>query len=181
MICLLASVSCKEDEENVPAPIQTGNGSGNVVFNGKTLQAKTGVYEDKGATSLGEDEESHYNYAFNITDASASSLTRMTFNLYLEVFSAGASSFRTGTFEWFHPFEYEEEDILGKNGFWGALYVDSNNDGALGVGDEMHEIWGGQATVSGSGKDFTISYNLTLENGKTVTGSFTGKFVEAED
>ncbi|WP_224994422.1 hypothetical protein [Cesiribacter sp. SM1] len=183
IFCLLASVSvsCKEEEEDTPAPAETSNGSGTVVYNGKTFQAKTGVYEDKGATSLGDGDHSHYNYAFNITDASPSTLTRMTFNLYLEMFSAGTSGFRTGTFEWFHPFEFEQEEVQNTNSFWGDLYVDGNNDGVLGMGDDMHEIWGGQVTVSGSGTDYTISYNLTLEDGKTITGSFTGKFIKAED
>ncbi|MCC9166929.1 hypothetical protein [Pontibacter harenae] len=169
-----ALASCSDDDDDNATPSLDDK----VEYDGQTYNLRTGVVEDYGTG----DVEGHYNYDFYVTDGTlvveddeAASLENAKILVYTELFSSGEAAFTTGTFTFVQ--DAESSQANGKHVFENAeVIVDSNNDNILDENDDVFEATGGTVTVSGSNNNYTLDFNLTLNNGKTARGNYSGNF-----
>jgi hypothetical protein len=105
--------------------------------------------------------------------------------VFTELASAGASEFKTGTFQYMND---DEDDNLSdaqleakykdKSFFVDArVYIDTNGNKKLKEETPIRAN-GGTVKVAKSGNTYTIEYNLTLENGKTLKGRNASTFTK---
>jgi hypothetical protein len=107
--------------------------------------------------------------------------------------SPGSTGFKAGTFEFTNWTEditdlsnedmtMQEFDTKYRNKAFiplGLLVTDTDGDKNWEEETGL-EITGGTIKVSGTSPNFSTEYDLTLEGGKTVKGSFAGKFNEVQ-
>lgn len=163
---LLSLASCKDDEGGTPI-------TNNVRFNDQTYAMKTGVFTDYGAGGI------HYNIDFLLIDRSEAEIRAMAGGeyllLYTELFSPSTNAFETGTFEY-----YDGTDPEGKYYFEYAYIEKYDTDTETSVFE--YEATGGTVTVSGgTNNEYTITYDLTMEGGRRLTGSFRGTFLDGDE
>ena len=170
VLALLATASCKDDDSDVDADPITGN----FMFDGKGYTARKGFVVDNGGL------QTHYNYDFYLVDKADITLSDLesstgelntTFFLFAELFSPGDDEFRTGTFTFNENADDDDYFFVDVD-----LVVDSNNDNKLSLADTFYDAEGGTITVAGTPNNYTLTFNLTLDNGKKLTGSYTGNF-----
>lgn len=175
LLCGLFMISCSEDnpEDDINPSVTNA-----VLYDGTTYQINRGLIEDYGP------DNSHYNYDMILTDGTIgdNDVDNETFIFYLELFSAETSGFKTGTFTYVYEEELSEMEA-GKSYFTSnsSLYIDVNNDGIVNDDDEEISVTGGTLTISGSGANYTLVYDLTLENGKTLKGGYEGSFTVSDE
>lgn len=151
-----------------------GGGDNKLFFNGQEVEANAGVILDFGSNG------SHYNSDFLVTDdanftADAAEL-RGSYLLYSELFSAGTQTFVPGTF----VYATAEDDVSALDFHLTSLYVDADEDGFITENDAEVPVTDGTVTVSEDNGIHTIEYDLELEGGIVLTGSYTGEFSYAE-
>ncbi|MCC9166928.1 hypothetical protein [Pontibacter harenae] len=200
LLCLLLAgftfVSCSKDDDEDTTPSLNNQ----IEYNGTTYNIQTGIIEDWGSVGLSDGDEdlyisndnvTHYNYDVSITDGTLQANSDgelenvgATVFVYAELLSPGTTNFTTGTFSYI---EYEDdltqEQIDAKynnKSFFEDAYIviDANGNGTLDASDASSIAYatGGTITVSGSNNNYTVDYNLTLDNGRTIVGSYSGDF-----
>jgi hypothetical protein len=106
-----------------------------------------------------------------------------SFAVFSELASAGAAEFNTGTFNYVDASNDNslndtqlEAKYKNKSVFSDVeVYIDTNGNGLL--GDEIPvEANGGTIKVSGSNNNYTLEFDLTLTNGKTLKGKTASSF-----
>ncbi len=160
-----------------------------LVYNNTNYTIKDGGIEDYGAfPPLDNGITSHYNFDFYIFDADFTIVTEgediyweappdATFGFYAELFSPGIGGFQTGAFQFMDLSNANQSSINGKYFFdYADVYIDSR-----GFFDENgeerdnfqveQEVVGGTITVSGSGLNYTLNVDVTLQNGQRLQGS----------
>ena len=161
MFGLLTLASCGKDEDPAPA--------GSVDYDGQSYALNNGIYFDNGA------DDTYYNNYFLASDGtldlaaifaeSVQGKAGMSFDLY----SVGTDEFKSGTFT-----IKNNTIILGRQEAENYGYVefsyDSNNDGKIDETDDSIEAKSGTVTVSGSNYD--MEFNLVLANDKTLKGVY---------
>lgn len=163
-------MSCEKDDDD------DDGGSNSIVFDGTSYSIKDGLISDYGAY------DTHWNYDFVLVNAALTEVTEdgytyfdapeATFYVYAELFSPGTSSFQTGTFQYM-SYDASAEDVDGKYYFYDVTVGTRNADGT----NEMdYEATAGTVKVTGSGSNYTIEFDVTVEGGKTVKGSYSGTF-----
>lgn len=193
LLGLLATASSCTDDD-AAAPAKPANG---ITYDGQSLAAKTGVLGDIGPIDIfnqddeGEEEEwrkgegqnTHYLKSFSITDATDENL-EMSYLLMANLYSPG-TSFTNGTFNWFDINTFDEGDVLNKPVYVVSLLFDGNGDGDvmdfMTGEDGIHLPTDGKVTVSGSGVNYTINFDLTFPGGKKLKGVYSGDFVPMEE
>jgi hypothetical protein len=162
LLGLLSAGGCNKEAEE-PANLAT--------LGGQSYALKRGL-----ALDYGTFEDSHHNLDFFITDDADLSIGSEQVNgkilIYLELFSAGDTGFKTGTFTY-----NSSSDIADQPFFrYADVSVDINNDGILEFEEGLMEVIGGHVTVSGTSPDFTVSYDLLLPNNKKLLGRYSGSY-----
>jgi hypothetical protein len=179
-------VACEKDDDD-----DDDNGNNTIVFDGTSYTIVDGLVEDYGEYDpIESGEYTHWNYDFSLLDVEFTQETEegytywdapesASFFAYAELFSPGTTSFQAGTFEFIEYDSATPENIDGKF-FFNEAYMGIKVDG-----DETgFEATAGTVKVSGSGSNWTIEFDLTLEGGKTAKGSYSGTFKmedESED
>ncbi|MBP0905612.1 hypothetical protein ACFSKN_10425 [Mariniflexile gromovii] len=145
----LAIVSCSKDDDDKEIFTNT------VEYDGISFNVEQADIFDYGTY------QGYYNYEFELEGTSSDEIP---FYIYMDLYSKGTESFRTGTFEF-----YNSEDIEGAPDFvfaYAELRVDN--------GDYIEAV-GGTITVTKNGDIYTISAQITLENDEVVTVSYSGE------
>ena len=173
--------SCSSDDEKVVEP----EAKNAFTYDGKEYGLKDGYIVDYGNIDpFYNYDDTHYNYDFYISDGeyvkeqediwydAVDAVTEIS--LYL--FYPSSTTFGEAEFA-FYDDETILDDIRDKAVFAAEVWFDANGNG---VRDEDGDPWidatGGTVTVTGSDKNYTLFYELQLEDGKTVKGSFSGEF-----
>lgn len=186
-------VSCSSDDEDTAEPEVKKS----FTYDEKEYELKSGVINDYGDVDpLYSYEPTHFNYDFSITDGeyiftekSENSdydyfeLKNASVEVYFELFYPSISTFEAGTFEFISEEEITVDKIKNKAFFSHVeVWFDDNGNRKR---DEIEDRWidavGGTVTIAGSGKNYTLVYELQLENGKTLQGEFTGEFKYLKD
>lgn len=168
-------MACSDDDDD-----DDDNGT-SITFDGTNYTIADGTIEDYGAYNP-LDEASHYNYDFHFSDKAFIEYTEegytyweadttSTFYIYAELFSPGTSAFQTGTFEYMDSEGLTQSDIDGKFFFY-DVYVGTRS------GDTFmdYDATSGTVTVSGSGTNYKIEFDVTFTGGKKLTGTYEGSF-----
>ncbi|BDD11790.1 hypothetical protein FUAX_42220 (plasmid) [Fulvitalea axinellae] len=169
----LASCSSDNDDE--------GTTKNSVTLNDASYTLSDGLFIDYGAG------QTHYNKDFYVIDGQFVQQTTNGSNGYdvenaklmivAEMYSLGTEKFVPGTFEYIDGQTATPDDVKDISFFYPALAViDSNDDGKFTQTDTSFPIKGGKVTVSGTSPNYEVSYEVTLDNGKTMKGSFSGAF-----
>ncbi|MBL3655804.1 hypothetical protein [Fulvivirga sediminis] len=157
--------SCGSDDDG-----DTATANGTVTYDGKDYSLTNGFMFDYGA------EDGHYNIDFTAHDGTANIADETvtgTVTVYSELYSPG-TSFQTGTFTYMSFFDDPEADDFY---FYSAsITIDSDGNGKINEDDNTYSATGGTIVVTGGGDNYTLVYNLTLSNGKKLTGTVSGKF-----
>ena len=189
------AVACKEDEDN---PNPNPGGTTNTEYNGTKYAIKNGFYQNIGSMDYYFDDEAdtktHYGYSMVLTDGTPvikdgqpESLPDGKIVIVTSLLSPGTSGFKTGTFEFAKDWvsdmmtlEEEAYDAKYKNKYFAPIaLVFTDSDGDKDWEDETGvAVTEGTFKVTGTAPNFTTEYDLKLTGGKTLKGSFAGKFSE---
>jgi len=137
-----------------------------------------------GSFSVYGDEDTHVNNDFYIANGnidynnSTGNVEEINGNLaiHAELASPGATEFKTGTFNYIDGSNDNslseaqlEAKYKNKPFFEAGIYIDTNGNGLM--SDETPvKANGGTIKVSGSNNTYTLDFDLTLTNGKTLKG-----------
>ena len=188
------AVSCTDDDKDTnPGP----DNANKIEYNGANYTIKKGFFQDGGAQDLVGEEESHYNHNFFLTDGnvnlnndgSLQNAGDAKIVIMTGLLSPGAASFKTGTFEYSNI--VQDATTLPESEFdakyrpryvmlMGTVIVDTDGDKNF-EEETAQVVTGGTIKVSGTKPNYSTEYNLTLDGGKTLKGSFTGSYTQVAD
>lgn len=158
-----ALVSCSDDDDGGES-----NGTGNVTYDGANFNLSQGFITDYG------EEDGLYNYDitllsddFNV-DFADEEVVGTGEILYFELWTDQSSGLKNGTYVM-----SDTEIDLGMTYAEFALNYnfDADDDGFL-------EATDGEITVNRSGNTYTLDFDLTFENGKSLNGRYVGTLFE---
>lgn len=181
-VALLASVftACKKDNGDDDDKLDTGLNN-QLEYNGTKYALKSGFVTDYGS------DEAHYNYDFELADGTFDNegdSDNSTVEVYFELYSSGSSSFKTGTFQFITATDDDEitdAKFSNKNFFsYGDILIDKNSDMEF-DDNEVIEVTGGTVIVSGTARNYTVEFDVSLEDGKKAKGKFSGSFGYYDD
>jgi len=158
-------LSCSKDKDEVEPDIETKN---ELSYNGQTYPLNHGAIEDY------EYDGSHTNYEFHLFHIISESDPVVPTYLFVDLFSPNESGFKGGTFHYIDT-DNGEVDLEGKYYFDDGSFARNINVETEEI-EEYADIKGGTVKVSGSGADYKLEFDLVLENGKNVKGSYGGTF-----
>ncbi|WP_114779208.1 hypothetical protein [Botryobacter ruber] len=188
LLIVFLSVSCKDDSEHV-SPVLS-----NTEYSNAKYTIKNGFIQDGGAVDIFLDSEAehttHYNYNLILTDGTpvfedndVVSMNDGKIVISALLLSPGTAAFKTGVFEyddWSDHLDLEEEDLIARyqnKYFFPLAMVFTDTDGDKNWQEETAAlVTGGTIKVSGTAPNYTTEYDLILLGGKTLKGSFAGKF-----
>ena len=178
---IIIVLTCCSDDQTEQA-----SNDNTLVYGEQSYPMDAGMFRIDGGT------ENHYHVDIATTDGSITPTYVNVGNLVIpiwrplgekvefwaEMYSAGTTSFTTGTFEFSTTTEQEVDDPSLKDiSFFNEAYVGFDADGDNVVREEEEiMVSGGTITVKGSYPDYEILFDLQLENGRSVTGSYSGEF-----
>ena len=116
-------------------------------------------------------QDPHFNQEFYVFDISRADDNLVPVYVFVDLYSAG-ESFSGGTFPFMDP---RQDDVHNKHYFDNGfvlfnMHLDSEE------AESFYAIEGGTVNVSGSGRQYAITFDLLLDNGARVTGSYGGTF-----
>jgi len=136
-------------------------------YNGVTLEMLNGIiFEDGPSPLLPPGPNTHFSQNYVISDGDISGsgenaqFTNNSYLLDLFLLTPGTSEFQLGTFDFI--LDGGDEDFL-----FDAILFDGGTD-ILAIGGEI--------TVSGSMDDPTVEFSIELEDGNTITGTYSDGF-----
>lgn len=175
--------SCSDDDED-KGPAATNS----FTYSGNEFEIKDGFIDDSGEWELIDDPDgftpSHYLYVFHMTDGtfeltpnSYYAESNAEYVVYLSLFYSSTTTFGTGEYSFVDPDNATENDLKNKPVFTGSIWFDQNGNGERdwSTEDDLEAV-GGTVTVSGSDKNYTLHFELQLEDGKTLKGSYGAEF-----
>lgn len=175
---LLFLCSCSKDEDEPKNELNV------LTFDGTPYTMVDGIVEDYGHGFLFDNGSSpHYNFDFSVFDGEVTLIENgytsigVSLEVYIELFAPG-ESFTAGTFSFVNEDTATESDVVGKYIFADASVTVVPDSGS----DVDYEAVGGSVTVSGSGTtDYTIEFDLQLEGGTSLTGTYSGDFQYSDE
>jgi hypothetical protein len=184
---IVGFTACSKDD---PTEVDTTN---TIQYDGTTSTLKTGALVDFGASPYYGSANTHLNYDFYVTDGaiianSAGELDDIKGKIGVWVWleSPGATSaFKTGTYNFIDGSndsslsdaqlrtKYENKFFIAGS----SLYINTNvNTSFDDTATQEIEIKSGSVTVSGTKPNYTITYDLVMENNKTIKGNYSAGF-----
>lgn len=184
---ILVQISCNNDDDGEsPDPADPSNP---ISYAGIEYTINAATYSNNGNyDSFNQDfeqnqEEStfesatHYGYDFVLTDGtldSTNSITGATITIQVQLFSGSTGSFQTGTFRYAAPLEVSENpNIVADQSYFTSLSV--NLDG------EQRQASSGTVTVTGSGNNWSLVFDVTLGVSTTLKGQHSGTFTDTTE
>ncbi|UZO80057.1 hypothetical protein NBT05_14015 [Aquimarina sp. ERC-38] len=151
----LGFVSCSKDDDDSTEVILKNQ----MIYEGRTFSIDSVFIEDYGIND-GQEEDGtrYYNYDFYLFGKSGDEALNFITELYAPL--ENGDTFRTGTFE-----NLSKTNI---DSFYHLSFVEFK--------DKDLESDTGNIKVEGQGETYTISGNLTLENGESIEIGYSGKF-----
>lgn len=195
-VALLSFSACSDDDDDSNPNGNNPPASSSISFDGKSYNMKSGLVIDYGATSIEVfAPETHYNYDFIVTDGPINFVqdsvngdfylpgSNSTISVNIELLSPDTSNFKSGTFNFIDEDSVSVASASGKY-FFSYGEVELDNDGVV-DGDfdgPEFDVVGGFVVVSGtSASNYSINYNLQVEGGRTLTGTYSGSFIYEND
>jgi len=161
----LSVFSCSKDKEEPAPEIDAKN---ELEYNGQTYSLNHGAVTEYGY------DGTHTNNEFHLFKVIAEDNPVVPVYLYLDLYSPHENTFSGGTFH-FIDTDGPEVDLEGKAYFDDGFLIRNMN-----LTDETAEevvyVNGGSVKISGEGTQYKLEFNLELENGETVIGSYGGSF-----
>ena len=160
---------------------EAGNGDGspdqgegeNPSLGESTFELNSGIIVDSGS------EGTHYKYSFFLSSEEEINIDNDEFTegenyVVLQLHSAGIDAFKTGTFNLISGSPFANQNYLGL-----AQVTEAYNPEM----PQTLEATLGSVEVERMNDEFTLTFDLTLNNGQKLTGSFGGAFpiYDAED
>lgn len=97
----------------------------------------------------------------------------------VELVSSASDQFEVGSFEFIEADGSVDPALAGVNALIGGVVsYDSDNSGKIDSQDEVMLVVGGNVNITGSRPDWSVTFDLSLNNGETMTGQFDGDYIE---
>ncbi len=173
-------VNCPDEFTGViPGPGISNTGNGSVVNNGTGASITTAVFEALSTSTTSSIVEIQlHNGEFrsiertvtNGTDTATqidTAVYNATVFISMELSQDGTDGFSGGSFDVNVPDSLNyAPDVF--------FFIDQDGDRKPSTQQEVSDAVSGNINVSGSAPDWLITFDLTLQNGSTLTGSYTG-------
>lgn len=178
-------VECPGDLDTpIPGPGVSNTGSGALVNAGRTWPVNTANYDllfssnAESATQLILHDGEYRSRVRSVTNGTDTAIG-VEWGIYnasvlidMELVQIGQESLTGGSFEveadTFVAATNRVSDII--------VFTDKDGDSKPSAIDEVFEVLSGNVNVSGVAPDWTVTLDLTLEDGSTMTGNYTGSF-----
>lgn len=158
-------LSCSKDKDEAGPAIDAEN---ELSYKGQTYPLNYGAIKDY------KFDGSHTNYEFHLFYVISESDPIIPTYLFVDLFSPNESGFKGGTFHYIDT-DNGEVDLEGKYYFDDGSFARNINIETEAI-EEYSNIKGGTVKVLGSGANYKLEFDLALENGKNVKGSYGGTF-----
>ncbi|SDL76212.1 hypothetical protein SAMN05421823_10850 [Catalinimonas alkaloidigena] len=156
-LSVLFAVACGDRKDPAPAS--------NFKYDGKTYELNVGYYESYGANGDGS-----YDMDIFLMAESSDSTSSTLDGVYLDLNTSSAEGLVAGTY----TFAEERKAFSMVDGSVSIHYNTVDE-----TGDE-YGIVGGTVEIAGTGSTYEITFDLTLDNSKQVTGTYKGKLLPFE-
>ncbi|WP_181306739.1 hypothetical protein [Rufibacter sp. XAAS-G3-1] len=175
LLCGFLTVSCGDDDEEQLPSLEN-----QLEYFDTIYDLTLGASLDAGATGFST-TNTHHVQAFLLTDVNQNTGAEKV-NLVFYTYSLGASSFKTGRFEYanFAGLTLAQRTATyGNKSFFlnSYLVVDLNNDKQL-DNTEVVRIASGSVNISGTAPNYTLDCHVVLENGQTLRAQYSGEFID---
>jgi hypothetical protein len=188
MLILLAIVvsiaSCKPERNDPP--------ENTIEYNSTIYNITNGAFIDHGSSNYYGTADTHYDNDFYITDGAfvynnTGEITDANGKIVIAAYlsSYGTSSFKTGTYTFIDDANdssltdaQTKSKYENKYFFTEAIVAISDNNSSL-VNANPIFVTSGTIIVEGTKPNYTLKYDLILDNGNTVKGMYNGTFKEA--
>jgi len=94
---------------------------------------------------------------------------------FVDLYQAGTDTFTGGSFT-VRPFDDANEAVTSNVADLGALLVDTNLDKTINLDSEVIVAVSGNVNVTGEAPNWSVTFDVTLKNGRTITGGYDGDF-----
>lgn len=189
---LLDAVDCSADlDTSLPGPGIAATGSGSLIVTGDVRPISAAMIDISYRNTI----QDFIEVDFQLHDGNIRSLvqqssdgsdttTRVDWGIYdatillsMEIRQAGSASFTGGSFDVvrFVDGEAPEQENYA---FEPALFIDKRSDGILTASDEILQVASGNVNITGTEPDWSVTVDLTLEDGTSVTGAYAGTFYQ---
>jgi len=157
--------ACSKDGDAVP-DIDAEN---ELTYDGQVYPLTNGTFE------LYDFDGEHSNQEFSVFDATRVNADLVPIYVFVDLYAA-SEPFSGGTF----PFmDVDQEDVTDKY-YFDDGFVILNMNLSTQDAESFLPVTGGTVKVSGSGLTYSMAFDLQLDNGKHVVGSFEGAFEELD-
>ena len=170
--CVLLITGCKESSTDSDPDSNSDN---NFLYDGKTYSLESGIIYDYGEGTTG-----FRNYDFLITekeedfeDESEEAEINSDYYIYFWLESLVASSFTGGTFNFDDSDEAEASHLYDGT----LIFIINASEDDF----EAYFVTAGSVDVSISGDTYTLEFDVTLNNDKTMVGEFSYDFEIIDD
>lgn len=157
IVLQLAVMGCEDESDEDPI-------IGEIEYNGQTLTFRDGIIYDNGP------EDGYYNYDFVIAEQVEDFQDESEFNseygIFLWAESNGESGFNSGSYI-MPPDTTAGDNILFIAGYLTNITTNSSTN---------MPATSGSVDITRSGDTFTLTFNLTLQDGNTFTGTIEDEF-----
>jgi len=165
IIMSISIFSCSKDKDEVEPIIDAKN---ELSYNGQTYPLNYGAIDDY------EYDGSHTNYEFHLFKIVSETDPVVPIYLFLDLFSPNEGGFKGGTFHYIDT-DNGEVNLDGKYYFDDGYFARNVNIETDAV-EEFVYIKSGTVKVSGSGSEYKLAFDLVMDNGKSIKGSYGGTF-----
>ncbi|UII27545.1 hypothetical protein LVD15_03685 [Fulvivirga maritima] len=179
--------SCSDDDSKEGPEV-----TNSFMYNSNTYEVKDASITDYGADRV--EGHDYYYYEFSLTNGSYELVEDSvdpdyfyfqvkggTYDVNLDLYYPSASVFGPGEYVFASEEMISDGSIINTPFIdWAEIRLDLNNDGIY-DGDETIAAVGGSVEVTGSDKEYTLFFELNLEDGRTLSGSFSGEFKYVKD
>ena len=183
---------CQADLEGpIPGPGISNTGTGTLLIDGISLPVKTMIFESiftSNTESIVELtlHDGEYRSLVRTAINGTSTTTRTDYGTYnasvylsMELVQAGTDGLTGGSFEVFGNDNSSVSDAPANRAPDVFFFQDKNGDKKPTSTDEVSEGMTGNINISGTAPNWTITLDLTLENGSILTGNYSGEFYTA--
>ena len=184
----LGLAECPEDlDGDIPGPGSSNTGAGSLTSDGWELSVNTAIYEllftgNSRSTSQLILHDGEYRSLSRAVTNGTDTATRVDWGIYnatvlldMELVQNGEEGFTGGSFE----FMSDNPDTGTNNLSDVILFIDRDGDKKPSATEEVSEVISGNVNVSGVATAWMVTLDLTLEDGSTLTGNYSGSFHSA--
>jgi len=187
---LSIEVNCDANVDmNIPGPGFGLNGSGSLTRDGieTTISAATAdIFDDEFTTNADSfldaililhDGDARAVFASQTVNTENGTVYNASFAFFISLSQYNTSTFTGGSFEVIAP-DIDPGPNASNFVDFAAYLSDTNGNGLADLPDEMDTITGGNLNITGEAPNWSVTLDMSLESGSSVSGVYNGSFYD---